>query len=42
MAWELAADAVKECMKTIENRKDGIYPHSVVIYGEFGEVKVNY
>ncbi|MCM1141087.1 MAG: hypothetical protein NC453_21170 [Muribaculum sp.] len=42
IAWELAADAVKERMKTIENRVDGIYPHSVVIYGKFGEIKVNY
>ncbi len=40
VAWNLADDAIKEAMKQIPNRTKGVYPHSIVITGEFGSLKV--
>lgn len=40
VAWDLADDAIKERMKTIPGREAGVYPHSIIIRGEFGELTV--
>ena len=40
IAWGIADDAIKERMKNIPDRVKGIYPHSIVIYGEFGNLTV--
>ena len=40
IAWSIADDAIKECMKTIPNKQHGIYPHEIVIRGDFGELKI--
>lgn len=40
VAWDIASDAIKEVMRRIPNRQEGVYPHSIVITGEFGSVKV--
>ena len=40
VAWGLADDAIKARMSTISDRTAGIYPHSIVIYGEFGNLTI--
>ncbi len=40
VAWSIADDAIKECMKSIPDRINGIYPHSIIIYGEFGNLTI--
>lgn len=40
IAWGIADDAIKERMKSIPDRTKGIYPHSIVIFGEFGNLTV--
>ena len=40
VAWDIASDAIKEVMRRIPNRQEGVYPYSIVITGEFGSVKV--
>lgn len=40
IAWGIADDAIKKCLSTIPDRKKGIYPHSIVISGEFGHLVV--
>ncbi len=39
-AWSIADDAIKERMKSIPNRAEGVYPHSIVISGKFGNLTV--
>lgn len=40
IAWGIADDAIKECMKNIPDRVKGVYPHSIVISGEFGNLTI--
>lgn len=40
VAWGIADDAIKERMLAIPNRQEGIYPHSIVITGEYGSITV--
>lgn len=40
VAWEIAVDAIKSCMASIPNRDNGVYPHSIVLYGEFGNLTI--
>lgn len=40
VAWGLADDAIKSVMATIDNRQKGVYPHGIVISGEFGSLTV--
>lgn len=40
VAWSLADDAIKNCMLTISNRVKGVYPHSIVLHGEFGNLTI--
>ena len=40
IAWSIADDAIKECMKQIPNKQHGIYPHDIVISGDFGDLKI--
>lgn len=39
-AWGIADDAIKEEMRNIPNRKAGIYPHGIVLSGEFGSLTI--
>lgn len=38
IARDLVDDAIKERMQTIPDKTPGIYPHSIVIIGEFGKL----
>lgn len=40
VAWGIADEAIKECMKQIPNKKHGIYPHSIIIKGDFGVLTI--
>lgn len=40
VAWGIADDAIKERMATIPDRVKGVYPHSIVLYGEFGNLTI--
>ncbi len=40
IAWDIVDDAIKEKLKEIPNRKEGIYPHDIVLIGEFGELTI--
>lgn len=40
VAWGLADDAIKSVMAKIEDRQKGIFPHGIVISGEFGSLTV--
>lgn len=40
IAWAIADDAIKERMKTIPDKQKGIYPHSIVISGDFGSLTI--
>ena len=40
VAWEIAEDAIKKCMETIPDRTKGVYPYSIVLYGEFGNITI--
>lgn len=40
VVWDCADTAIKECMKNIPNKVEGIYPHTIVVQGEFGSIKV--
>ena len=40
VAWEIAEDAIKKCMETILDRTKGVYPYSIVLYGEFGNLTI--
>ena len=40
VAWGIADPAIKERMESIPNRTKGVYPHSIVIHGEFGSLVV--
>jgi len=40
VAWGIADEAIKMRMSSIENRIKGIYPHSIVLYGEFGNLTI--
>ena len=40
-AWGIADDAIKERMQTIPDRHQGVYPHSIMITGEFGTLVVD-
>lgn len=36
----LADDAIKEYMKQIPDKRQGAYPHSIVVKGEFGTLAI--
>ena len=40
VAWGIADDAIKNCMETIKDRIKGVYPHTIIIHGEFGDLKI--
>lgn len=40
VAWGIADNAIKECMDKISNRVKGVYPHSIVLSGEFGNLTI--
>lgn len=40
VAWGIADNAIKECMAKIPDRKKGVYPHHIVISGEFGNLTI--
>ena len=40
VAWEIAEDAIKSRMASIPNRVKGVFPHSIVLYGEFGNLTI--
>jgi len=40
IAWSIADDAIKECMTTIPDRIKDVYPHAIVISGEFGHLTI--
>lgn len=40
VAWDIADDAIKNVLKAIPDREEGIHPHSIVISGEFGVLTV--
>lgn len=40
VAWGIADDAIKAKMATIPNRVKGVYPSSIVLYGEFGNLTI--
>lgn len=40
VAWGLADDAIKSVMAKIEDRQKGIFPHGIMISGEFGSLTV--
>lgn len=40
VAWGIADDAIKERMATIPDRVKESYPHSIVLYGEFGNLTI--
>lgn len=40
VAWGIADDAIKERMATIPDQVKGVYPHSIVLYGEFGNLTI--
>lgn len=40
IAWDIDDDAIKECMKTIVDKKAGIYPHSIIISGDFWSLTI--
>ncbi len=40
IAWSIADDAITERMKSIPDRIEGVYPHSIKIYGEFGNLTI--
>lgn len=40
VAWGIADNAIKERMATISDRVKGVYPHSIVLYGEFGNLTI--
>lgn len=39
-AWGLADEAIKATLETIPNRPPGVYPHSIVIFGPFGNLTI--
>ena len=40
VAWGTADDAIKMRMASIPNRVKGVYPHSITLSGEFGNLKI--
>ena len=40
IAWIIADDAIKERMKQIPDKQEGVYPHDIVIRGEFGGLTI--
>lgn len=40
VAWSIADDAIKEVLNSIKDRKSGLYPHGIVISGDFGKLTV--
>ncbi|MBP3534616.1 MAG: hypothetical protein J6J53_01240 [Muribaculaceae bacterium] len=40
VAWEIADDAIKARLATIPDKEPGIYPHSIVLHGEFGSLTI--
>lgn len=40
IAWPLVDDAIKNCLNKIPDKKRGIYPHSIVVSGDFGSLTI--
>ena len=40
IAWSFADDAIKETMKAISNKTVGVYPHRIILNGEFGTLVI--
>lgn len=40
IAWDIVDEAIKKKLKEIPNRKEGIYPHEIVLFGEFGALTI--
>ena len=40
VAWGIADDVIKACVASIPDRVNGVYPHSIVLYGEFGNLTI--
>lgn len=41
VAWGFVEEAIKQSLNNSQaNRKEGIYPHSIVLYGEFGNFTI--
>lgn len=40
VAWGIADDSIKTCMASIPDRVKGVYPHSIVLFGEFGNLTI--
>lgn len=40
VAWGIADDAIKECMTHIPDKQQGVYPHSIIIKGDFGALTI--
>lgn len=40
IAWSFADDAIKETMKAIPNKTTGVYPHRIILNGEFGTLVI--
>lgn len=40
IAWGIADYAIKEKMQEIPDRKKGIYPHGIILRGDFGGLTI--
>ena len=40
IAWSLADDAIKVRMESVPDKVAGVYPHSIILNGAFGELVI--
>lgn len=40
VAWGIADEAIKTRMASITDRVKGVYPHAIVLYGEFSNLTI--
>lgn len=40
VAWSLADDAIKTTMRGIPDKTAGVYPHKIILSGDFGKLVI--
>lgn len=40
ITWDIVDDVIKDKLKEIPSRKDDVYPHDIVLIGEYGRLTI--